>query len=64
MSHYSAGTQFYKRKGLFSVTVHLTKEFHDKLKKVARKDDRSIQKTARRILENGILESEKALLKK
>jgi predicted HicB family RNase H-like nuclease len=45
-----AGTQFYASTGLKSVTVHLPKQAHLKLAAIAKKQDRSLQKTIRRIL--------------
>lgn len=45
-----AGTQFYASTGLKSVTVHLPKKIHQKLTNLAKKEDRSLQKTIRRIL--------------
>lgn len=45
-----AGTQFYASVGLKSVTVHLPKEAHKKLAGIAKREDRSLQKTIRRIL--------------
>lgn len=45
-----AGTQFYASAGLKSVTVHLPKAAHQKLAAIAKKQDRSLQKTIRRIL--------------
>ncbi len=44
------GTQFYKGAGLKAITVHLPKEAHLKLMGIAKKEDRSLQKTIRRIL--------------
>ena len=51
---YPVGATFYTRRGLKSVVVYLTKEYHAKLKAIAQKEERSIQKTARRILENSL----------
>lgn len=45
-----AGTQFYASVGLKSVTIHLPRPTHKKLLKLAKKEDRSLQKTIRRIL--------------
>lgn len=45
-----AGTKFYASVGLKSVTVHLPKETHEKLTGIAKKQDRSLQRTIRRIL--------------
>lgn len=45
-----AGTKFYASVGLKSVTVHLPKETHIRLTEIAKKQDRSLQKTIRRIL--------------
>lgn len=44
------GTQFYKDAGLKAVTVHLPKDAHVKLMALAKKEDRSLQRTIRRIL--------------
>lgn len=47
------GTEFYKKKGLEkAITIHLSKDFHLRLKKLAKKEERSLQVTARRIIEN------------
>jgi hypothetical protein len=52
MRKFPVGTEFYKKKGLDkAITVHLSKESHDKLKLLAKKEERSLQITARRILE-------------
>lgn len=53
-TEYPLGTKFYKKKGMKAVTVHLSKEYHEKLLELAKKEERSLQKTARRILENGL----------
>jgi predicted transcriptional regulator len=45
-----AGTKFYASVGLKAVTVHLPPEVHKKLAKIAKKEDRSLQRTIRRIL--------------
>ncbi len=45
-----AGTKFYASVGLKAVTVHLPPGVHKKLMKIAEADDRSLQKTIRRIL--------------
>ena len=45
-----AGTKFYASVGLKAVTVHLPPEVHKKLTKIAKKEDRSLQRTIRRIL--------------
>jgi len=45
-----AGTKFYASVGLKSVTVHLPKEIHLRLTAIAKKQDRSLQKTIRRVL--------------
>lgn len=45
-----AGTQFYTDAGLKSVTIHLPKTTHRELMKLARKEERSLQKTIRRVL--------------
>jgi predicted transcriptional regulator len=45
-----AGTKFYASVGLKAVTVHLPPGVHKKLLKIAEEDDRSLQKTIRRIL--------------
>jgi predicted transcriptional regulator len=48
----AVGTEFYKKKGLEkAITIHLSKELHDKLRRLAKKEERSLQITARRILE-------------
>lgn len=49
------GTTFYKVKGLVAITIHLSKDAHGKLKALAQKEERSLQKTARRILEEKLL---------
>jgi len=45
-----AGTKFYASAGLKSITVHLPKATHKKLTELARKEDRSLQRSIRRIL--------------
>ena len=45
-----AGTQFYANAGLKAVTIHLPKTIHKKLLLLAAKEDRSLQKSIRRIL--------------
>jgi predicted transcriptional regulator len=45
-----SGTKFYASVGLKAITVHLPPEIHKKLLKIADEDDRSLQKTIRRIL--------------
>ncbi len=45
-----AGTKFYAGAGLKAVTVHLPMETHKKLAQIAKKEDRSLQRTIRRIL--------------
>lgn len=45
------GSEFYRDKKLKTITVHVTKETHRKLKLLAVQEDRSFQKTVRRILE-------------
>lgn len=45
-----AGTKFYASVRLKAVTVHLPPEVHKKLMKIAKKEDRSLQRTIRRIL--------------
>lgn len=45
-----AGTKFYASVGLKSITVHLPKGVHKKLAEIAKRQDRSLQKTIRRIL--------------
>ena len=45
-----AGTTFYRGAGLKAVTVHLPVKVHKKLAEVAKKEERSLQKTIRRIL--------------
>ena len=52
---YPVGTTFYKKKGLMAIIIHLPKEAHVKLKALAKKEERSLQKTARRILEEKLL---------
>jgi len=55
MKKFPVGTEFYKKKGLEkSVTIHLRKELHDKLRRLAKVEERSLQITARRILEIAI----------
>ena len=44
------GTKFYSGVGLKGVTVHLPLKVHQKLMRIAKKTDRSLQKTIRRIL--------------
>jgi hypothetical protein len=44
------GTTFYRSAGLKAVTVHLPAKAHKKLVEMAKKEDRSLQKTIRRIL--------------
>jgi predicted transcriptional regulator len=44
------GTQFYASRGLKSLTIYLPVEVHKKLTDIARHQDRSIQKTARRVV--------------
>lgn len=52
MKSYPTGKEFYKKKGLTkALTIHLTKEAHSRLLRLARKQERSLQITARRILE-------------
>ncbi len=46
----TSGTTFYANEGFKAVTVHLPLKTHRKLQKIARKEDRSLQKTIRRIL--------------
>jgi hypothetical protein len=45
-----SGTTFYATSGLKAVTVHLPLKTHQKLMKIAKREDRSLQKTIRRIL--------------
>lgn len=45
-----AGTTFYRTAGLKAVTVHLPIKVHKKLAAIAQKEERSLQKTIRRIL--------------
>ena len=45
-----AGTEFYASVGLKAIIVHLPKGVHKKLVDIARNEDRSLQKTVRRIL--------------
>jgi len=52
MRKFPVGTEFYRKKGLEkAITIHLPKELHDKLLKLAKKEERSLQVTGRRILE-------------
>jgi len=44
------GTKFYASVGLKAITIHLPKGIHKKLVDIARNEDRSLQKTVRRIL--------------
>ena len=44
------GTQFYASRGLKSLTIYLPVEVHKKLTDIAKNQDRSIQKTARRVV--------------
>jgi len=61
MKKFPVGTEFYRKKGLEkAVTIHLPKELHDKLRRLAKKDERSLQITARRILEDGLKREGKA----
>ncbi len=49
---YPVGRLFYKLAGLNKVVVlHLTVGLYDRLKKLSEKEERSLQVTARRILE-------------
>ena len=45
-----SGAKFYRSVGYKSVTVHLPKNVHTTLVRLATKEDRSLQKTIRRIL--------------
>jgi len=45
-----SGTKFYADVGLKAITIHLPIQTHKKLVQIARKEDRSLQKTIRRIL--------------
>lgn len=45
-----AGTKFYASAGLKSITVHIPIGAHKKLTEIAQREDRSLQKTIRRIL--------------
>ncbi|MBL8024696.1 MAG: hypothetical protein JNK54_10545 [Elusimicrobia bacterium] len=52
------GNNFYRKKGLDKViTLHVTKELHDALVKLAKKEERSLQVTVRRLVERGVKES-------
>jgi len=44
------GTKFYTGKGLKPVTINLPPKVHDRLKKLAQQEERSLQVTVRRIL--------------
>lgn len=44
------GSEFYKSKGLKPVTLHLPIKAHKKLRELAKREERSLQVTARRIL--------------
>lgn len=55
MKKIPVGTEFYRKKGLEkAITIHLSKVFHDRLFQLAKKNERSLQVTARRILEEGL----------
>ena len=57
MKHNSkVGGLFYYRKGglVRSIIVHLTDQTHRQLKKLAEREDRSLQATARRMIEEGL----------
>ncbi len=50
---YPVGRFFYKRIGLTKViVVHLTPEMYERIRGLAEKEERSLQVTARRILES------------
>lgn len=53
---YPVGHDFYKRKGYKTITVHLPKKLHERLKKFKEKDGRSIEWVIRRLLSKGNLE--------
>jgi len=44
------GSDFYRSKGLQSLTLHIPKPVHRKLLRLAKREERSVQITARRIL--------------
>ena len=51
--HYPVGRLFYKLAGFTKViVVHITPELYKRIKNLAEKDERSIQVTARRMLES------------
>ena len=54
------GTKFYIEKGYKPVTINLPPGVHEQLKKLARKEERSLQITARRIITNHIKNVRKA----
>jgi predicted transcriptional regulator len=59
MRKFPVGTEFYKKKGLEkAITVHLSKDLHEKLRRLAKKNERSLQVTTRRILEDGLRKNE------
>ncbi|MCB4755946.1 MAG: hypothetical protein LHV69_02770 [Elusimicrobia bacterium] len=45
------GSDFYRNKKLKTITVHVSPKAHQKLRLMAAREDRSFQKTIRRILE-------------
>jgi predicted transcriptional regulator len=45
-----AGTAFYMKKGLKPVTAHLPPDVHERLLQIAQREDRSLQKTLKRII--------------
>jgi predicted DNA-binding protein len=50
---YPVGRFFYKKAGLTKVIViHLTPELYERIRNLAEKDERSLQVTARRILQS------------
>ena len=51
MAKMKVGSEFYRHKNLKSINVHVSREAHKKLYDLAAKEDRSLQKTIRRILE-------------
>jgi predicted DNA-binding protein len=52
MKKIPVGTEFYKKKGLEkAITIHLPKELHARLYRLAKSEERSLQITVRRILE-------------
>jgi hypothetical protein len=48
---YPVGHAFYKKKGFRTITVHLPKDLHSLLKKYAESEDRSLEKTIKKLIE-------------